>query len=123
MIKSKTNRGQGVMKRKRYSPEFKLKVVKEAIETGNGAMVARKHELNPNMVNRWVRTYKVVGEKNFLDGKTSLKNRTTAIYSEQEYKEIVKENEKLKKLLGEKDLEIEILRDLLKKTNPHLRIK
>ncbi|MBO8170246.1 MAG: transposase [Thermoanaerobacteraceae bacterium] len=44
------------MKRKRYSPEFKLKVVKETIETGNGAMVARKHELNPNMVNRWVRT-------------------------------------------------------------------
>jgi len=71
-------------------------------------MVARKHELNPNMVNRWVRSYKVVGEKNFLDGKTSLKNRTTAsfIYSKQEYKEIVKENEKLKKLLGEKDLEI-----------------
>lgn len=111
------------MKRKRYSPEFKLKVVKEAIETGNGAMVARKHELNPNMVNRWVRTYKVVGEKNFLDGKTSLKNRTTAIYNKQEYKEIVKENEKLKKLLGEKELEIEILCDLLKKTNPHLRIK
>ncbi|BAF58900.1 hypothetical protein PTH_0719 [Pelotomaculum thermopropionicum SI] len=36
---------------------------------------------------------------------------------------MISENEKLKKLLGEKELEIEILRDLLKKTNPHLPIK
>ncbi len=28
------------MKRKKYSPEFKLKVVKEAIETGNNSLVA-----------------------------------------------------------------------------------
>ena len=33
------------------------------------------------------------------------------------------ENEKLKKIIGEKDLEIAILKDLLKKTNPHLKIK
>ncbi|WP_374724238.1 hypothetical protein [Calidifontibacillus erzurumensis] len=35
-------------------------------------------------------------------------------------KELAKENEKLKTLLGEKDLEIAILRDLIKKKNPHL---
>jgi transposase len=35
-------------------------------------------------------------------------------------KELTKENEKLKTRLGEKDLEIAILRDLIKKKNPHL---
>jgi transposase len=35
-------------------------------------------------------------------------------------KELFKENEKLKMLLGEKDLEIAILRDLIKKKNPDL---
>lgn len=37
--------------------------------------------------------------------------------------EVTQENDKLKKILGEKDLEIAILRDLLKKANPQLKIK
>ena len=37
--------------------------------------------------------------------------------------EVNQENDKLKKVLGEKDLEIAILRDLLKKANPQLKIK
>ncbi len=40
-----------------------------------------------------------------------------------ESSELDKQNAHLKQLLGEKDLEIAILRDLLKKANPHLRIK
>ena len=35
-------------------------------------------------------------------------------------KQLEEENDQLKKLLGEKDLEISILRDVLKKKNPHL---
>ena len=40
--------------------------------------------------------------------------------SAKEFREIEVENNKLKNILGEKDLEIAILRDLLKKTNPAL---
>jgi len=111
------------MKRRYHSPDFKLKVVKEALETGNSAMVVRKHELSSSMVSKWVRTYKAVGEKNFLEGRTSQGKGNTSVYRHQDCKSIEKENDKLKKLLGEKDLEIEILRDLLKKTNPNLKIK
>lgn len=67
--------------------------------------------MNPNIVSRWVREHK--------------KNKYTKI-SENDlvhYNQISKENEQLKKLLGEKDLEIAILRDLIKKKNPHLLIK
>ena len=41
----------------------------------------------------------------------------------QEVNEVTQENDKLKKILGEKDLEIAIHRDLLKKANPQLKIK
>ena len=40
-----------------------------------------------------------------------------------EFRELETENDKLKKLLGEKDLEIATLRDLVKKVNPAYRTK
>ncbi|QYR20315.1 hypothetical protein KZ483_21200 [Paenibacillus sp. sptzw28] len=41
----------------------------------------------------------------------------------EDYAQLERENEKLKKLFAEQALERDILKDLLKKTNPHLRIK
>ncbi|KAA5782996.1 transposase, partial [Pseudomonas aeruginosa] len=40
------------MERKRYSKEFKLQIIKEALETNNTALVARRYDLNANMVHR-----------------------------------------------------------------------
>ncbi|RNB69565.1 transposase, partial [Brevibacillus invocatus] len=37
------------MKRKQYSNEFKMQVVKEALESGNRAAVARRYELHYNV--------------------------------------------------------------------------
>lgn len=104
------------MKNKRYhSTEKKLRVVKESQETGNTSLVARRYELSPSMVNRWVREYRKYGEAAF-NGKSRGKNQ--AIPGSSENKKLVEENEKLKKILGEKDLEVAILRDLVKKTAP-----
>jgi len=41
----------------------------------------------------------------------------------QEFRALEGENRQLKELLGEKDLEIAVLRDLLKKQNPAYRTK
>lgn len=101
------------MKRKRYSQEFKNQVAKECLEVGNAAIVARKHELSANMVNRWVREYQNQGHTGTLPKAPC----------NQSPKSLETENEKLKKLLGEKDLEIAILKDLVKKTNPPFKIK
>jgi len=98
------------VKRTKHSKDFKLQVVKEATETGNNSLVARRYELNPNMVSRWIREYK--------DGKYGEVDVT--VLPDLDSKELSKENEKLKIILGEKDLEIAILRDLIKKKNPHL---
>ncbi|OLO26261.1 hypothetical protein BTR23_23735 [Alkalihalophilus pseudofirmus] len=45
------------MKRASYSKEFKVKVVKEAIETGNKSLIARRYVLSVGLVHRWVVEY------------------------------------------------------------------
>lgn len=98
------------MKRQHYSNEFKVQAVKEAEEVGNKAAVARRYEVTQNMVHRWQQQ---VHEGHFdgVDADT---------VSSREVGEITKENDHLKQLLGDKDLEIAILRDFVKKKNPHL---
>ncbi|MCL6577537.1 transposase [Kyrpidia sp.] len=98
------------MERRKYSEEFKRQVVEQVLAVGNASVVARKHNIHDSVVGRWVRQAQA--------GKGNFKTQTPA-----EQRELDKENAQLKKLLGEKDLEIAILRDLLKKANPHLRIK
>lgn len=97
------------MQRRKHSEEFKRQVIQEAMETGNKALVARRHQLSPNLVHRWM---KVSQEDNDF----SIKGTVSPL----EAKQLEEENDQLKKLLGEKDLEIAILRDVLKKKNPHL---
>lgn len=45
------------MQRRKHSIEFKQQVVQEAMETGNNAWVARKHNLSPKFVHKWVKTF------------------------------------------------------------------
>lgn len=99
------------MKRTRHPKDFKIQVCKEAIDTGNAAVVARRYELSSNMVNRWVKEYKEGKYDNISVGVNGTPLET---------KKLSQENDQLKRLLGEKDLEIAILRDLIKKKNPHL---
>ncbi|MBJ6364051.1 transposase [Paenibacillus sp. GCM10012307] len=108
------------MERKRYDLNFKKMVVAKGKEIGNMTAVARQHELDPKMVLRWA---KQLGRKNLdeLDG--SALKQAAFIPSASDFAALEKEHEKLKKLYAEQALEREILRDLLKKTNPHLRIK
>lgn len=80
-----------------YSPEFKQQVVREARETGNAALVARQHQLNPAMVRRWVR------------------EALTAEYPDPQALSLAEENERLKRLLAERDLQIAMLQDFLRK--------
>ena len=94
-------------KNTRYSEEFKNQIIKEAEEVGNATLVARKHDIVPGTVTRWVRESKKSKKTN---------HPLNIYYSTNSY--LYKDNEQLKKLLGEKDLEIAILKDLLKKTTP-----
>ncbi|MHA0858455.1 transposase [Paenibacillus sp. CMAA1364] len=108
------------MKRVQYDLDFKLEILRKGKEMGNLTAVARQHELDPKMVLRWS---KQLDRKdvNKLDG--AGKRQAAFIPTADDFKQLEHENEKLKKLLAEQALEREILKDLLKKTNPGLRIK
>ena len=103
------------MQEKRYDAAFKEKLVKEAIETGNATVVARKYNINPGVVSRWVRDsknqpYKEVQKKALIPYQ-SLSQEPLDLDS------ALKQIHQLTAIVGKKELEIEILSDLLKKTN------
>ncbi len=80
-----------------YTGEFKSQVLREVQETGNASLVARRHQVKPETVRRWVREAK------------------REAHPDPDALSLADENERLKRLLGEKDLQIAILQDLLKK--------
>ena len=109
------------MRGRSYTKELKESIIKEVKEVGNISLVSRKHGISKSTITTWIRNSKEKdnikvkpGRKALIEGKNDF---------EQEITEITKENDTLKKILGEKDLEIAILKDLLKKANPQLKIK
>lgn len=83
--------------RQKLEPELKSKALEDYLKTGNAQAVGKKYGVSADSLYNWKHELK-------------LKNADITVFSEKQ---------KLKKLehtLAEKELEIEILRDLLKKT-------
>lgn len=108
------------MKKRQFDLAFKKMVVAKGREVGNYSAVARQYDLDPKMVLRWAKQLDRP-DNDQLDGATI--KQTRFVPTPEDYAQLQKENEKLKKLFAEQALERDILKDLLKKTNPHLRIK
>ena len=89
-----------------YPQSVRDQVVQEVREVRNAALVARRHELREPLVQRWVRQAARAGRFPVPDP-TTMAALTAA----------EGENRHLKELLGEKDLEIAILKDLVKKAD------
>ena len=110
------------MKSKRFTQDIKNEILKEVNEVGNVSLVARNHEIPRSTMFTWIsKAKKLNKEVKTRPGRKSLIKGTKHL--EQEITEVTKENDTLNKLLGEKDLEIAILKDLIKKQNPQLKIK
>ena len=89
----------------RITPELKAQCIQEALDCRNAAAVARQHQLPPDRVRRWVRA----ATRQPVPPKTADVREVLA--------QTAAENRQLKELLGEKDLEIAILKDLVKKVD------
>ncbi|NLC44236.1 MAG: transposase [Clostridiales bacterium] len=103
------------MTRKTYDVEFKERLIKESLETGNASLIARKHSVHPSTVTRWVREgkkqpYKAL-QKNVLSSYQSLSQEPIELES------ALNQINQLKSIVGKKELEIAVLTDLLKKTD------
>lgn len=100
--------------RNRYSEEFKEQIVRECQQVGNIAVVARRHEISAKTAANWVRAAKARGSASPLprDRDARLKEL------ERRLRTVSTENDKLKRLVAEKELELAILRELRTLPNP-----
>ena len=108
------------MKGKVYTKEFKEMILQETNETDDVAQVARRHDLSTKTIYNW---RKQAGHKAWSVTEPTAKKMAVYTPNAQEFKELENENGQLKQILGEKDLEIAILRDLIKKSQPGYRTK
>jgi len=79
---------------KRYSAEIKEQIIKESIETGSVSLVSKKHGVPNSTIQTWLRF------RNNCDSK-----------------ENIKEDRGLRGKILDLELENQILKELLKKTN------
>jgi len=99
---------------KKYTKEEKLKILKEAKRQGV-KVTLEKYNLYPATYYYWKRKFESMGSDGMDHGMT--KERLRMI------KQLQKENEMLKQIIAEKELEGKLKDELLKKKYPHLRRK
>lgn len=92
--------------RRRWKSEEKLAIIKEVKEKGTVVETCRKYSIDSSMYYKWKESYDTFG----LDGLKSHSRRM-----EPGARKLVKENEKLKTLLAEKELESAMLSEFIKK--------
>ncbi|MFC5647868.1 transposase, partial [Paenibacillus solisilvae] len=98
--------GRKVMK------EVRLRIVQEALSGIKIAVLARKYEVHPETIRTWIKEYRdQVGDDEIPSTDEQIQELRRLQDVEEKYQKAVK-------ILGEKELEIEILRELLKKKNP-----
>ncbi|MCS3613088.1 transposase [Salinibacter ruber] len=91
-----------------YSPEFKLQVVLEALQSdGTDAEVARAYDIHPVTLSNWKKKLKENGSKAFGGG--------------DELKEKKDKIAKLERMVGQKEVEIALLKNFLGES--HARLK
>lgn len=90
---------------RKFVEEERVRFVNEVLQSGSNILIAKKYDLHPCLLSKWVTNYRRYGMT--LAPKEPVNKQIIPNYK--------KEYDKLKKELEEKDLEIQILRDLLKK--------
>ena len=102
------------MKSKPFTEELKKQVVDECQKIGNVALVARRHEISNKTVYAWIAKSRKQG---FLKPLPQDKGQRT-VELERRLTKISTENDRLKRIVAEKELELDILRELRDKINP-----
>ena len=102
------------MAKNQYSDELKKQVVEECRQIDNISLVARRHEISKSTVYSWVRKARKTGSVKSLPKEQKKKLKE----AKKRLNKLGNENDQLKKLLAEKELELAILRDLRDQSNP-----
>ncbi len=92
---------------RRWKADEKLALISEVKEKGQIVETCRKYGVDPSMFYRWKEVFDIYG----VDG---LRSRTRN--SDPSIRKLTRENERLKKMLAEKELEVSMLQEAYKKT-------
>jgi|TARA_Y100000813_G_scaffold115541_1_gene82732 transposase len=102
--KDKTIEILGQERRRRWSTEEKLAMVRESLEPGQSvSVVARRNGINPNQLFHWRKLYQ--------DGSLSAVSSGQAVVPASELADALKQIRELQRMLGKKTMEAEILRE------------
>ena len=93
--------------RRRWKSDEKLALIKEIKENGHVVETCRKYGVDPSMFYRWKEIYDTYGVDGLISGRR---------HSDPSIRKLKKENERLKKMLAEKELEVSMLQEAYKKT-------
>lgn len=97
---------------KKLYEEVRLQVVREALSGIKLAVLGRKYEIHPETIRSWIKEYRdQVGDDEIPSTDEQIKELKRLQEIEEKYQTAMK-------VIGEKELENEILRELLKKQNP-----
>ena len=102
------------MKKKRYEQEFKEQIIRECQEVGNTALVARRHGISKNTVHSWIQATRKNGSVVPLPRNEGQR----LLEVEKRLETLGQENDRLKRIVAEKELELAILRELRDRVNP-----
>ena len=101
----------GPERRRRWSVDEKLALVRESFEAGKTvSMVARQHGLNPNQLFYWRKLYQ--------DGSLSAVAAGEEVVAASQLAEALRQVKELQRMLGKKTMEVEILREAMALDRP-----
>jgi transposase-like protein len=103
------------MEKRLLSKEEKLAIINEAEQSGNITQVIRKYGIGYSLFYKWKHRYIAEGINGLEPRNRNKSNSRIGIYSSKEIDMMQVENQRLKKIVAEKELQIEMLQELLKK--------
>jgi len=102
------------VKRRDYTQEFKEQVLRECQEVGNVAVVARRHNISANTIHTWRRKVRETGSTKPLPAADVKRLREL----ETRLARFSTENDRLKRIVAEKELQITIMEEVRDSKNP-----
>ena len=94
------------VKRRKFSRDFKLQVVREVEAGKTQAQIAREHEINQQMISRWCRQHRRYKERAFSGNGKPHTDEAKLAALERKVGQLTMENDILKKLLQKLEQEL-----------------
>ena len=88
------------LKRRKFSKEFKLGVMREVEAGKTVAQVAREHQVHPTQINQWRRQRRRYGDRAFAGNGRAYTEEARVAELERKIGQLTMENDRLKKALS-----------------------